>query len=182
MTELQAKLVNMLSWYHDFCEKHHLRYYIIAGTMLGAVRHGGFIPWDDDIDVGMPRRDYEKLRELCANQEKAQYMFEYPSKENKSYPFLWAKLFDTTTTIVEKQRDKVTRGIYIDVFPLDGIGDVREQAVKSFQPIKKKAGPQLSGLLRRFEKKKMDQKSCHRGRTRHFTAVCQQTKAQGQIR
>ena len=137
MTELQSRLVDMMVWYHDFCEKNNLRYYIIAGTMLGAVRHGGFIPWDDDIDVGMPRSDYERLRKLVSTQEKGKYVFEYPSG-SKSYPFLWAKLFDTTTTMIEKQRDKVKRGIYIDIFPIDGIGNTREEAIKNFQPIKKK--------------------------------------------
>lgn len=138
MTELQSKLVDMMAWYHDFCQKNNLRYYIIAGTMLGAVRHGGFIPWDDDIDVGMPRADYERLRELVSTQEGGKYVFEYPSVSNKKYPFLWAKLFDTTTSVIEKQRDKIKRGIYIDIFPLDGIGNTREEAVNNFQPIKKK--------------------------------------------
>ena len=51
----------MLKWFHAFCEEHHLRYYALGGTMLGAARHHGFIPWDDDIDVGMPRNDYTRL-------------------------------------------------------------------------------------------------------------------------
>ena len=65
MTELQQKLLNMLSWFHDFCEKNNLKYYILYGTLLGAIRHKGFIPWDDDIDVGMPRDDYEKFLNIC---------------------------------------------------------------------------------------------------------------------
>ena len=64
MTEQQNKLLQMLSWFHTTCVKNNLRYYIIAGTMLGAIRHKGFIPWDDDIDVGMPRIDYERLKQL----------------------------------------------------------------------------------------------------------------------
>lgn len=138
MTEQQKRLVDILGWFHDFCKKNDLRYYIIAGTLLGAVRHGGFIPWDDDVDVSMPRKDYEKLRELSQNQEKNKYMFEFPGKTNPEYPFLWAKLFDTTTTIIEKKRDQVKRGIYIDIFPLDGIGDTKEEAIKNIQPIKKR--------------------------------------------
>ena len=138
MNELQSKLVEMLEWFHDFCKKNDLRYYIIAGTMLGAVRHGGFIPWDDDIDVGMPRKDYEKLRQISAEQQKEKYMFEYPSKENSRFPYLWAKLFDTTTSVIEIQRDRVKRGIYIDIFPLDGIGNAYNEAVDNFQPIKRK--------------------------------------------
>ena len=63
MNSAQNKLVQMLAWYHDFCMKYGLRYYIVGGTCLGAVRHQGFIPWDDDIDVAMPRADYERLQE-----------------------------------------------------------------------------------------------------------------------
>lgn len=121
MTELQERLVDMLQWFHSLCEKNHLRYYIIAGTMLGAVRHGGFIPWDDDIDVGMPRSDYEKLRELSANINNGKYVFEYPSEDNSKYPFLFAKMYNTQTTYIEKQRYPIKRGIYIDIFPLDGM-------------------------------------------------------------
>ena len=55
--ELKQKLLNMLKWFHAFCKEHGLRYYALGGTMLGAVRHKGFIPWDDDVDLGMPRGD-----------------------------------------------------------------------------------------------------------------------------
>lgn len=132
MTELQTKLVDMLSWFHVICEKHNLRYYIIAGTMLGAVRHKGFIPWDDDIDVGMPRTDYEKLRQIANRENTHEYMFEYPNAENKDYTYLFAKLYNTQTTYVEKKRRLIKRGIYIDIFPLDGIGNSIEEAKKNY--------------------------------------------------
>ena len=59
--QVHCVLLNMLQWFHQECKNNNLRYYIIGGTMLGAVRHKGFIPWDDDIDVAMPRKDYDKL-------------------------------------------------------------------------------------------------------------------------
>lgn len=59
MTEMQIRLVKILEWFNDFCVLQHLKYYMLGGTVLGAVRHGGFIPWDDDIDVGLPRKDYD---------------------------------------------------------------------------------------------------------------------------
>lgn len=134
MNKQQEKLVDMLSWFHNFCTQNNLRYYIIAGTMLGAIRHGGFIPWDDDIDVGMPRKDYEKLRELSKKISTARYLFEYPSMENREYPYLIAKLYDVQTTLIEKKRYPIKRGIYIDIFPLDGIGNNMEEAERNYKP------------------------------------------------
>lgn len=137
MNEMQNKLCEMLSWFHEFCQKNNLRYYIIAGTMLGAIRHGGFIPWDDDIDVGMPRSDYERLHKLFDLKKEGKYIFEFPDEKNNEYPFLWAKIYDTTTTLIEKQRHKIKRGIYIDIFPLDGIGNNLEESVINYKPLKK---------------------------------------------
>lgn len=137
MTEQQERLVPMLAWFHNFCETHGLRYYIIAGTMLGAVRHGGFIPWDDDIDVGMPRSDYERLKTIAREFPSDIYRFEYPG-ENKDYPHLMAKLYDTRTTFVEKKRHLLKRGIYLDIFPLDGVGNTWEEATTHYKPFSKR--------------------------------------------
>ena len=76
LTQLQTKLLPMLEWFHDFCNKNNLRYYLLGGTMLGAARHQGFIPWDDDIDVGMPRKDYELFIKLTNGQKFGSYIVE----------------------------------------------------------------------------------------------------------
>ncbi len=136
MTELQSKLVDVLSWFHDFCEKNGFKYYIIAGTLLGAVRHKGFIPWDDDIDVGMPRPEYERLRAMAKEKQDGRFRFEFPSLDNKEYPYTYGKVYDTTTTFNEKLRKIVRRGIYLDIFPIDGIGDDKETAIKNYKSIK----------------------------------------------
>lgn len=128
MTELQSKLLEMLKWFHEFCIKNNLRYYALGGTLLGAVRHKGFIPWDDDIDVGMPREDYNKLIELM-QKEINEYVLEAPL-QNKDYVYGFCKLYDTGTTLIEKNRYKAKRGIYIDIFPLDGAGDTQEAAIE----------------------------------------------------
>ncbi len=137
MNELQSKLVNMLNWYHSFCVNNGLRYYAVGGTMLGAVRHNGFIPWDDDIDVGMPREDYDKLIALCQNVNSSIYKLETPYS-SKNYYYQYCKLYDTTTTLIENTRYKSKRGIYLDVFPLDGIGNTLEESIKNYKQIAKK--------------------------------------------
>lgn len=61
MNQLQSKLLEMLTWLSKYLEEHNIRYYVVAGTFLGAVRHEGFIPWDDDVDIAVPRADYQRL-------------------------------------------------------------------------------------------------------------------------
>ena len=137
MTELQNKLFNMFVWFHNICEQNNLRYYMLGGTMLGAVRHGGFIPWDDDIDVGMPRADYEKLEKLLSGRSGEKYLLETPNTEEKDYVYSFSKIYDTSTTLIENSRFKIKRGIYIDVFPLDGIGNSLEEAEKNYARVYK---------------------------------------------
>lgn len=135
MTELQEKMFKMFSWFHNFCTQNNLRYYAVGGTALGAVRHQGFIPWDDDMDVGMPRRDYNKLIELMKNKtEFAPYTLETPLEKN-DFVYPYCKLYDTTTTLIENTRYKTKRGIYIDVFPLDGAGNSLAESKKRFRLI-----------------------------------------------
>ena len=78
LTGLQQSLLDMLKWFHGFCVDHELKYYLLYGTMLGAARHQGFIPWDDDVDVGMPRKDYERLCSILGDKKDSHYMLETP--------------------------------------------------------------------------------------------------------
>ena len=122
MTELQNRLLIMLKWFHEFCVEHNLRYFALGGTLLGAIRHKGFIPWDDDIDVGMPRADYNKLMEL-SDQIQSPYVLETPQSPAKDFIYAYCKLFNTDTTLIEKRKKNMKRVIYIDIFPLDGLGN-----------------------------------------------------------
>jgi len=107
---------------HEVCVKNNLRYYIIGGTMLGAIRHQGFIPWDDDMDVGLPREDYEKLLALPQS-EWPDFVHIKSQKNSKDLIFPYAKIMNKNTTLIEDRLDGIVEGIYIDVFPLDGAGN-----------------------------------------------------------
>lgn len=138
MTDLQKELLVMLKWFHEFCVKNNLRYYAIGGTLLGAVRHKGFIPWDDDVDLGMPRKDYKRLVECIKNEQSdSGYVLETPLIK-KDFVYQYCKLYDTKTTLVENTRYKTKRGIYLDIFPLDGIGNTLEESQKNFKTIDRK--------------------------------------------
>ena len=132
MTEIQAKLLDMFKWFHEFCVEHNLRYYAIGGTMLGAVRHKGFIPWDDDMDVGMPRNDYKRLIEL-RKKIPSPYILETPQSVAKDFLYAFSKIYNTDTTLIEKGKKNIKRGIYLDVFPLDGLGNEKNEATKQFK-------------------------------------------------
>lgn len=135
--QLKKTLLEMLSWFHNFCIENDLKYFAVGGTLLGAVRHKGFIPWDDDIDLGMPREDYKKLEKLIGNKENGKYYFETPNTTRKGYYYTYGKLFDTDTTLVENSRDKLPMGVYIDIFPFDGVGETKEEAIKYLSSVKK---------------------------------------------
>lgn len=118
--ELQLRILDILLAVDKVCRENNLRYYIMAGTLIGAVRHKGFIPWDDDLDIGMPRKDYEifmkKSKELLPSYLEAIYW-----KNDPEYPLSFAKIQDARTTLVERKHIKYKGGIYMDVFPLDGV-------------------------------------------------------------
>ena len=117
---LQQHLLEILKTIDKVCREHNLRYCLAAGTMLGAVRHKGFIPWDDDVDIIMPRIDYDILIQHCQEWMPAPY--EIMCAENKSdYPFGFAKAVNSNTTLVEREHHALVDGIYIDIFPLDNI-------------------------------------------------------------
>lgn len=117
---LQLRILDILMVIDKVCKEHGLRYYIIAGTLLGAVRHKGFIPWDDDLDIGMPRKDYDLLM-AHASEWLPQPMEVVAFETDKEYPLPFAKIQDASTTLIERMHLKYLGGIYMDVFPLDGM-------------------------------------------------------------
>lgn len=117
---LQLRILKILQAIDSVCKEHDLRYYLWAGTMLGAVRHKGFIPWDDDLDIAMPRKDYEILMQHA--KEWIPQPYEAKCAEiDPTYSGAFAKVIDSSTTLIEREHYNYLAGIYIDIFPLDGM-------------------------------------------------------------
>ncbi len=115
---MQKVELNLLLILKRICENNGLRYYIDGGTLLGAVCYEGFIPWDDDIDIKMPRPDYDKLLKL---QDQLPEYVRIQSPNKKSCDYIMAKMVDTRTLLLDSNQ-LITKetGVYIDIFPMDG--------------------------------------------------------------
>lgn len=118
--------LEILAIFDEICRRHDLRYYLDFGTLLGAVRHQGIIPWDDDIDVSMMRPDYERFKEIAANELHTPYFLQTAYTDNFTMAF--AKIRDSRTSAVEfPYRQDMNQGIFIDIFPLDDARDGSER-------------------------------------------------------
>lgn len=121
----QEVLVEMLQVIDVICKKHEIQYMLFAGTALGAVRHKGFIPWDDDLDIVMLRSDYEKFLDI-AEKELDSNMYYMQKEFSEHYPNFFSKLRKNNTACIERyvpKDSKVHQGIYIDIFPCDNLSD-----------------------------------------------------------
>ena len=121
LNELQKKELELLEAVVDICNRLNLNYYLICGSALGAAKYQGFIPWDDDIDVGLPRADYEKfLKEAQALLPEGLFLQNY--RTDPEFPHIFSKLRDSDTTLIEQgvAHLDINHGIAIDIFPLDG--------------------------------------------------------------
>lgn len=119
LRRLQLKTLDMLLYFQRFCDEHGLLFYLCGGCCIGAVREGGFLKWDDDADVFLPRDDYEKLKSLWRDSDR--YALLAP-KKGENYGNIFSTLVDKTTTCVREQTKDIPmpHGIAIDIFPLDG--------------------------------------------------------------
>lgn len=117
--EVKSIQLDLLSDIADFCETNGLTYFLAYGTLIGAIRHNGYIPWDDDIDIAMPRPDYDKF--IMSYNKKDSHKKVIDIAIDKTYGVQFAKVYDDRTWLDEYKYRKENYGVYIDVFPIDGV-------------------------------------------------------------
>ena len=128
---LQARMLKLMKAVRDLCDRHGLRYFMIAGTLLGAARHQGFIPWDDDVDLAMPREDFEKFLSHVAELPPDVFC---QAPDTGDYPLFIATVRENGTFVDELLRKfDVHHGIGIDVFPLDACPTDDGKAARAFK-------------------------------------------------
>ena len=138
ISEIQQMELGIMEYIHEVCQKIGVKYFLAYGSLIGAVRHKGFIPWDDDMDICMLRDDYEKLQDyLIANPDERYEVMSYKNNINYVYPFM--KVQDNQTYLVEEDvRIDSNMGIYVDIFPVDGYEDDQAFKDKMTKIIKKR--------------------------------------------
>ena len=128
LPEIKEIELEILKVFHNFCKENNIRYFISHGTLLGTIRYKGFIPWDDDVDVLVPREDYDRLLAIFKDSEK--YRLLHFEKDDR-FLFPYAKLCDMTTLKVENGREAdLHLGVDMDIFPLDAWDDDMKKARK----------------------------------------------------
>ena len=129
--ESQSVATQVLTVIADICEQQSLRYCLIYGTLIGAVRHKGCIPWDDDIDIMMPRPDYDKLLAyFYENSEKFPHLKVFNHDVCPAYPYMITRISDDRYEIVMENEKPYGMGVFVDIYPFDGLGNTADEALK----------------------------------------------------
>ena len=149
LEEIQKQSVKILYAIDSICRQEGIKYFLAYGTLLGAVRHNGFIPWDDDIDIQMPRDDYERFEEYCIkNSEQLYPLALFSQKTESKYPYVIDRLCDTRYSIRRDDEEDCGMGLFVDIYPLDGMGNELNEAIS----IEKRVHP-LSSMFCQSSKK-----------------------------
>lgn len=123
--ELKTIQLDILSAVSDFCRSNNIRYSLACGTMLGCIRHKGYIPWDDDVDIYLLREDYDKMVRVFPQILNGKYAFA-TYERNKAYTKTFGKVYDVRTRLEESHGDTTFMGVNIDVFPIDRVPETEE--------------------------------------------------------
>ena len=127
--EVQTTALGVLKFIHEICEKENIRYFVAYGTLIGAVRHKGFIPWDDDLDIMIPRPDFDRFVAYCKNHDISPFKL-MNLDTTPGYPYFNTRVSDTRTIIDTYHERSVDMGVFVDVCALDGLGEKYEDALK----------------------------------------------------
>lgn len=150
MEEVQKISLETLKFVADICEKEKIRYCLAYGTLLGAVRHSNFIPWDDDIDIWMPRPDYERLLMYFENNKGGTYPYRmFNRKTVNNYPYMITRISDERYELDVENEKNYGMGVFIDIYVIDGLGCSLEGA----RDIVRKASPLSSTMFLSSRKK-----------------------------
>ena len=129
LRKAQMKMLSILDVFVDICEKHKIDYWLFAGTALGARRHHGFIPWDDDLDVLVQHKDFKDLLKILEKELPSSLILQ-SRKTDKNYPFFYAKIRDLDSVYHEKGYEKYKyKGIFIDIFPIEKVPSIKFKKV-----------------------------------------------------
>ena len=154
LKKLHNTEIEILEEINRICSNNNLSYFMIGGTLLGAVRHKGFIPWDDDLDIAMPRKDYNKFQEICKKQLNDKFILD-SYENNKQYWLPIIKIRNKNTIYEEKSQKNYNnnKGIWVDVFPLDNADkEISNKLIRKEKIIKRLKGMLHIKNLRKIEK------------------------------
>ena len=156
--ELKKIEVEILNYVDKFCKDNNIKYWLDSGTLIGAVRHKGFIAWDDDIDIGMLREDYDKFVKIF-NNENSKYKLFSPEIDNKWY-FPYAKVVDTSTVLFEPNEEVgIKYSIFIDVFAFDKVPNDSKKREKLY---KKRDFYKKMSVFQQFNNSTITDKKLHK--------------------
>ena len=128
-------LVEMLQYVDKICRKNNINYFLLGGTLIGAIRHKGFIPWDDDIDICVPYKEYRKLIEILKEDNVYNVLNPY---DNENYYYFFTKITDKRTVLIEDNFKRIDNmGIFLDIFPIYHLPDSEEELNKLNNKMKK---------------------------------------------
>lgn len=157
--EIQLELLEEV---HEFCENNNLIYYLMFGTLIGAVRHKGFIPWDDDVDICMPRKDYDLFFANYNEIALRKHSKAVNCNNDNKYYYPFGKVIDTRTVLMEDVCTDYSLGVYIDVFPLDNLSNNESVNAKARKKLHLLRNLLASKMLPNSNRRKGAKKIIHR--------------------
>ena len=132
--EIQSVSLGILKRVADFCDSMGIRYVLAYGTLIGAIRHKGFIPWDDDVDIMMPRPDYDRFLSLfIINKDKLKDLEVFNRTTNRKYPFGITRVCDMNYEIITYNEINCGMGIFVDIYPMDGLGKTYDESLSKLE-------------------------------------------------